>query len=242
MKKCIMICLLLTVSQLSNGQVIIALLFGDKLNTGKMEFGIVVTPAFSGLTNIESKLRNGLNLGIYFNFNPDKKFYLRAEGIAKGAFGAEDIPPYSLGDDTLDALYANGGIERKIKVFSLPLMARYALSKKFHLEGGIQPNLTLGVKDIFQAKVHDNDMEYTVKVTDEYTKLDFCVLGGLFYKFRKDKRSMGIGGRYVYGLTDIYKTMPGTQANTAWQIVITIPVGAAPKNETENTVPKTNDP
>jgi hypothetical protein len=37
---------------------------------------------------------------------------------------------------------------------------------------------------------------------------------------------MGIGVRYYYGLTDIHKSVPGTQANSAWQLNITIPVGA----------------
>jgi hypothetical protein len=46
--------------------------------------------------------------------------------------------------------------------------------------------------------------------------------GGLFYKFRKDKRSMGIGIRYFQGLTDILPSTDGKQVNSALQLNVTI--------------------
>jgi len=230
MKKMLLVILLAVSYNISNAQVLIAILFGDKLNTGKMEFGITVNPALCGLTNIESSYKTGLNLGIYFNFNPDKKFYFHIEGIAKGSFGAKDIAPYTTNNDTLDALFAEGSVVRKIKAFSLPILGRYALSKKLYLEMGIQPDLILKAHDIFQTKVDDSELDYTIKVTDQFNRIDLGVTGGLFYKFRPDRRSMGMGIRYMQGLTDIYKPITGTQANKSWQLVITIPVGAAPKN------------
>lgn len=212
-------------------QVIIALVFGEKLNTGKMEFGLVVTPALTNITNIESQFRNGLNLGLYLNFRPDKRFFLHVEGIAKGSFGAEDIKPYPTENDTLDNLFASGSIQRKIRAFSLPVLARYRFTELFFAEAGIQANMKLKVKDVFQTEVLDNDLEYTVNVTDQFSWLDFGVTGGLFYKFRNDRKSMGLGVRYFYGLTDIDKFSGGTQANTAWLLNITIPVGAGKAEE-----------
>ncbi|HEX6193498.1 MAG TPA: porin family protein [Chitinophagaceae bacterium] len=235
MKKWLILCLLAGYCNILSAQVLIAVLFGNKLNTGKIEFGITVNPVFSGITNLESEYKTGLNLGIYFNFRPDKKFYFHVEGIAKGSFGAKDIAPYTTNDDTLDALFAGGSIVRKIKVFSMPVLGRYALSKKFYLEAGIQPDLILKVHDIFKTKANDNELEYKIKVTDQYNRIDIGVTGGIFFKFRPDRKSMGMGIRYMQGLTDIYKPMDGIQANKSWQIVITIPVGAAPKNETSST-------
>jgi len=43
---------------------VIALLFGDKLNTGTLEFGIVVTPGVTDISSIASKPRDNLSLGI----------------------------------------------------------------------------------------------------------------------------------------------------------------------------------
>src|SRR5262245_53716108 len=121
MKKIASIVLLTCFCKLTYAQVVIALLFGDKLNTGTLEFGIVVAPGSTNISNIESKRRENLSLGIYFNIHPDKKFFFHVEGIAKGSFGAESLAPYPVGSDTLNDLFANGSVERKIKAFSLPI-------------------------------------------------------------------------------------------------------------------------
>ena len=214
-------------------QVVIAILFGDKLNSGKLEFGLTVNPALTDITNSGGEYKGGLNLGIYFNIWADKKFFLHAEAIAKGAFGSKDISPYPTGNDTLDHLYIGGSIKRKIRSFSLPLLARYSITKKFFADAGIQTNLMLKAEDIFHTRINDNSLDYKTKVTDDYTRLDFGLAAGLFYKFRNDKKSMGMGVRYVQGLTDISKNANGTQANSAWLITITIPIGAAAKAETD---------
>lgn len=229
MKKIMLAVFIMLLYKEVSAQILIAVLFGDKLNNGKMEFGIVVTPTLTGISNIVSKRRNGLDLGIYFNIRPDKKFFIHAEGIAKGSFGAKDLIPYATGSDTLDHLFADGTVERKIKSFSLPVLCRYTISPKFYLDAGIQADMMLKSKDIFESKANENDLTYTVKINDQVTLLDFGVAGGLFYKFSKAKTSMGIGIRYYQGLTDMLKTA-GKQMNSSWQLNITIPVGASKSN------------
>jgi len=225
MKKLAGVSLMVVLCNMARGQVIIALLFGDKLNTGKVEFGIIGGPALTNISNIESDTRTGLNLGLYFNIRPDKRLFLHIEGTAKGAFGAKGIIPYSTGNDTLDHLFGSGSLERKIKAFGLPVTARYAITPKFFVDGGVQSNMMLKSKDIFKAKVNGNTLEYTTEISDQVPLLDFGLLAGLHYKFSKDRRSMGIGIRYFQGLTDMLKPTPGTQTNVAWQLVISIPVG-----------------
>jgi hypothetical protein len=104
-------------------------------------------------------------------------------------------------------------------------MGRYAVTPKFFIEAGIQADMMLKAKDIFTAKVNDNELEYTRIISDQVPLLDFGLLGGIHYKFSKDRRSMGIGVRYFQGLTDVLTPIPGTQANVVWQLVISIPVG-----------------
>jgi hypothetical protein len=225
MKKLAGVIVMAALCNIATGQVIIALLFGEKLNTGKVEFGLVGGPTLTNISNIESDSRTGFNLGLYFNIRPDKKFFLHIEGTAKGVFGAKGIIPYSTGNDTLDHLFGSGSVERRIKAFGLPIMGRYAVSPKFFVEAGIQTDMMLKAKDIFTAKVNDNELEYTRIISDQVPLLDFGLLAGIHYKFSKDRRSMGIGIRYFQGLTDILTPIPGTQANVVWQLVISIPVG-----------------
>jgi len=223
--------LLFLIAVSARSQIIIALLFGDKLNTGKLEFGLVVTPSLTNLTNTDGKYRSGLNLGLYFNVHPEKKLFLHLELTAKETLGAQNIAPYPTGNDSLDILFSEGSVERKIKGFNVILVGRYSLSQHFFLDGGIQPNLMFKSRDVFTSKINDSELEYSVKIDDHITRLDFGVTGGLFYKFKPDKRSMGMGLRYVYGVTDIDKFHSGIQANTAWMLAITIPVGATPKEK-----------
>jgi len=230
-KKTLTLLLTLVVVTSVQSQIIVALLFGDKLNTGKLEFGLVVTPNLTNITNTDSKYRSGLNLGLYFNIHPEKKFFIHLQLTAKGSLGAESIAPYPTGNDSLDILFSEGSVERVIRAFNVALLGRYAISSHLFLDAGIQPDLMFKPKDIFKSTIDDNELQYSIKLDDQITRLDFCVSGGLFYKLKPDKRSMGIGLRYVYGLTDIDKIKAGTQANTGFMLAITIPVGAAPKNK-----------
>jgi hypothetical protein len=234
MKKIILILWTCLLCKAGSSQVIISLLFGEKLNTNQLEFGIVVTPVWTDISDIEGKRRNGLDLGIYFNIHPDRKFFFHIEGVAKGAFGVKSLEPYPLGNDSLNDLFASGAVERKIKAFSLPVLGRYAITPKFFVEAGIQPDMMLKSKDIFRSKVNDNELEYTVNISEQITLLDIGVDGGVFYKFSKEKRSMGIGLRYFQGLTDIMKSTHGNQVNSAWQLNVTIPIGAGKVNANNN--------
>jgi hypothetical protein len=64
---CVMIFLLSLFSVPAKSQVLIALLFGDKLNTDKLEFGLMVGPNFSYISNSNANGKAGLGLGLYFN-------------------------------------------------------------------------------------------------------------------------------------------------------------------------------
>ena len=210
----------------STGQVVIALLFGDKLNTDKLEFGLSVSPGLTNITNQDSKFKGGLNLALFLNFRPDRRFYLRVEAIGKGSLGAGSIHPYATGNDSLDALFKGGEVLRKITSFGLPVLCRYRITGRFFAEAGLQADWFLHVKDIFTADVSGEQLEYTKNTSDQYTKLDLAVAAGLYYKLRPDRKSIGLGLRYVRGITDIARTAPGTQANIMWQLHISIPVGA----------------
>jgi hypothetical protein len=225
LKKIIGVLILSGLSKIAAAQVIIALLFGEKLNTGKLEFGLFVNPVVTGISNLDSRFRTGLNLGLYFNIKISDNFFLHPEAGAKVSFGAKDIPTYPTGNDTLDALYKNGSIERKIKAFSLPLLCSYRIAGLFFAEAGIQVDLFTKSKDVYHTTVNDNDLDYTTKINDQVTRFDIGLAAGLVYRIKKEN-SMGFGIRYLHGVTDILKTIPGNQCNRVWQLTITVPVGA----------------
>jgi hypothetical protein len=232
MKKLFILFLLAAYCKPANSQILIAVLFGDKLNSGKLEFGLAVSPNVTNLTNSESEYRVSLNLGLFFNIWPANKFSIHAEMIPKGSFGGKNIKPYSLGNDSLNHFFEGGSVERIIRTMNLAILARYSFSKHFFVDAGIQPDLLLKkAKDIFTATFNDNELQYTQLLEDRFTRLDFQLAGGLFYRFKPKTGSMGMGIRYVHGLIDIDKLAAGVQVNTAWQINVTIPIGSVPKEK-----------
>ena len=69
MKLIIPLMVLLMLGQLAHGQVLISLLFGDKLNSPTLKFGLDGGVNFSTLSNVSpSKYHTGFNLGFYFDF------------------------------------------------------------------------------------------------------------------------------------------------------------------------------
>ena len=214
-----------------HSQILIALIFGEKLNSGKLEFGLVLSPAITNLTNTGGEYRTALNLGMFFNIHPDKKFFIHAELTPKSSIGAKNISPYSLGNDSIDKFFNEGSVERIIKTMGVTLLGRYAISHKLFADAGFQPDLLYKERDIFKSTYNDNELQYTQKLEDQFTRLDLQGAVGLFYKFKADKGSMGMGLRYLHGLTDIDKLLVGTQVNSSFQLNITIPIGAVPKEK-----------
>src|SRR5262245_22171293 len=80
-----------------HSQVLIALLFGDKLNTGKLEFGLNAGLNISDITGMESgEARTGLNLALYFNIKISEKFSIHPEAIPKYSGGVKKMKPYPI--------------------------------------------------------------------------------------------------------------------------------------------------
>ena len=232
MKKTLFLLLLAGYVNNLHSQILIAVLFGEKLNSGKLEFGLVLSPAFTNLTNTGGEYRSALNLGMFFNIRPDKRFFIHAELTPKSSFGAKNIAPYSIGNDSLNKFFNEGTVERIIKTMSVTVLGRYAISRKLFIDGGFQPDLLYKPKDIFRATYNDNELQYTLKLEEKFTRIDLQLATGLFYKLKADRGSMGVGIRYIQGMTDIDKLVAGTQVNRSWQLNITIPIGAVPKEKT----------
>lgn len=224
MKELITSILILFASQAVFSQVLIAVIFGDKLQTEKLTFGLNVIPTVSAIANIDGDVRSGLGLGLYFDIKLGKNFFLHPEVIPKSSLGSKGITPYPTGNDSLDALFMDGSIKRSIRAISLPLLCRYRIDGLLFIEAGPQIDWMLKVKDVYETSENNNQLTYTTRVDEHFTRFDFGLVYGLHCKLKKDK-GMGLGIRYFHGLTDMMKA-EGYQANQALYFIIAIPVGA----------------
>src|SRR6478735_8770815 len=89
---------------LAKGQVLISLLLGDKINSGKIEFGLdggVNYPDMRGLAG--GKMRGNFNLGFYFDIKLKNPQWMVHTGVlVKSSMGTEGLPVYLLNNPDLD--------------------------------------------------------------------------------------------------------------------------------------------
>jgi hypothetical protein len=231
-RKELLILLLLAWGPASNAQVLIAILFGKALNTDKLEFGLLVGGTLMNVTNCSSDFRTGLDLGMYFNLKLSKDFFFHPEIVVKSNYGGKGIPVYPTGNTSLDSLYKGGSVQRNIHCFSMPIMARYRIYKLFFLDLGPQVDLIWQTHDDLKNKVNGHDLDYTISNRERYNWFAFGLVGGVEYKFKKDK-GMGLGVRYCLGLTDMMRSDAGNQAYRLWMAHLDIPIGSGGSNKTK---------
>lgn len=231
MKKITATIFLLLWSKIAFAQVLIALVFGSKLQSEKLTFGLNLIPTLCDISNTDGDYRSGFGLGLYFDIKMSDNLFLHPEAIPKSVMGADDITPYPTGSDSLDAMFVGGAVTRKIRTISLPLLVRYRIKGLFYAEAGPQIDWMLKVKDTFERKENHNELSYETRVDEHFTRFDLGMVVGLHQKLKKDK-GMGLGVRYFYGITDLMKEN-GQQTNQTICFIVAIPVGAG-KAEASN--------
>ncbi len=235
MKRAIIAASFILLSVYGHSQVLISILLGDKLNSGKLEFGLDGGVNYSQLD--QSKANGTFNLGFYFDFklkNPNLMFHTGV--IVKSTMGAKDLPTYLLNDPELDAAFAVGSsVERRLSYFNVPLMLKHKFSAHFFYEIGTMLGLMNGASDVFSRKVKDkDDLQYTIKTKDNYHPLDAGMLIGVGYRIFKGN-GMNLGLRYYYGLVDItIDDTTANQVNRSLYLSLGIPIGI--KNNTQEVV------
>ena len=93
--------LLFTFSMKSNSQVLISLLLGDKLNTGKIEFGMDGGVNWVNISNTpKAEYLFDWNLGFYFDFKmKNPHLFIHTGVLVKSKMGTKGLDPYPLGND-----------------------------------------------------------------------------------------------------------------------------------------------
>lgn len=226
--KSILVCLFTACALTSHGQVLISLLLGDKLNTGKIEFGLdggINYPSLRGLN--EGKAKGNFNLGFYFDIKLKNPQWMVHTGVlVKSTMGTSGLPAYSLNDPNLDNAFTDGEVWRKINYFNVPIGMKYRFKNNFFVEGGIMPALRNKAYDIFMNEVNGDDLEYRVSTKDQYHRLDFGLFGGIGYRLMGGN-GMNLAIRYYYGLVDItIDDSTSNQYTRSLYLAVGIPIGA----------------
>ena len=217
----------LMVSTISKSQILISLVFGDKLNSDKLEFGIDGGLNWSNISNLEnSGLNMGLNLGFYFDIKMKENLFLHTGLILKSPMGAEKLESYTIGDPHLDSVLATATVIKDLRYFNVPILLKYRFLNQFYVEAGPQLGLLTKAYDNFSVDITDkSDVAFKNNVTDQYNRIDAGITVGLGYRMLKG-HGMNLGVRYYYGMVDILKDNSGSkQLNSSIYICAGIPIG-----------------
>jgi len=236
MKKIFRISLLLvfiSLSTASQGQILISLLFGEALNSDKIEFGLTGGFNRSWILDLEeSSGMNSFNLGFYFHINMFENSYLSTGVLVKSNVGARGMSTYPIGDLEFDDVYAEGELLKQINYFYVPIQWHQRFNNRFYLEGGLQLGLRGKAYDIFYLEeAYGGELGYKRDIRDEIKALDAGLTAGAAYKFKKQIKSMSLGVRYYYGLVDVSKLEDLTMKNSTLYISMKIPIGAGSKKK-----------
>lgn len=228
MRKSVFIIILFFCIQNIQSQVLMSLIFGDKLNSPNIEFGLDGGINFSSISNLDSDYKRDFNLGFYFDFNLKNPSWIFNTGvIVKSTMGAKEIAVYSLNDEKLDATFAEGNVRRNINYFNVPLTIKYKFDNNIYVKGGTQLGLLSTAHDLFRQNYNGNDVEYKNNIRDKIHVIDAGLLIGAGYRI-KTKYGMNVGLTYYYGLVPLLKGDDSpTQYNRSLYLTAGLPIGRA---------------
>lgn len=233
MRKITLIVLFLIMSvSMVQSQVIISLLFGDKLNSETIKFGLdggMNVSTISGL-NSQRPLVNW-NLGFYFDLMLKKNphWYIHTGVLVKSTMGAKDIEYVPVGDSTLDAVFSQGQKDRKLNYFNVPILIKYKLDNGLFFELGPMLSLLYKAYDVYNGKYEDEDLTLAVSIKEKTNRLDVGVEAGVGYYLKK-RDGVYVGIRYYQGLRNIAPDLPTlSMINSSFFLYASIPIGAGEK-------------
>ena len=233
-KKLFLFILLISVSHIGQSQVLISLLLGDKLNTGKIEFGLDGGYNYSQMSGFESgKPLSTFNLGFYFDFLLKNQWYINTGVLVKSEVGLSNLSESDVFILDPTTVYSDSGVfEQKTAYFHVPVAIKYRFKNHFYIHAGPQFALRHKAFLVFEGEKNLKSIEVKIDNRDLFTRLEVAAIGGVGYKLKKGQ-GMNIGVKYFYGLTNIFRDDYFDSRNSSFYAYLGIPIGRG-KIESEN--------
>ena len=215
-------------------QVLIALLLGDKLNNGKMEFGLDGGLNFSSISELEAnKWKRDFNLGFYFDIKMKKQWYFNTGVLVKSSLGVDKVAETDLNEiGTNLEITQLGDYTQKISYFLVPTLAKYRFKNNLYVEAG--PQFGLMYKAWLEHNFNDeegNENRIREENKDAVNRMEVGAVAGVGYRLLEGL-GWTIGVRYHYGLTNVYKNISSIK-NHALFLKLNIPIGVSEAKKEE---------
>ena len=222
----------LFISLSMQSQVLIALLLGKSLNTGKIEFGLDGGVNYSALGGMESSSYfRKWNLGFFFDIKMKEQWYLNTGVLVKSELGLDNLTESDL--EFLGATIHDeeGEYNQSISYFLVPALARYKFDNHMYAEIGPQFGLAYRSYIKFHSKIDGIEINASEDNRDMINRFDMGLAAGAGYRLLKGL-GWTIGLRYYYGFLDVYKDRSGTN-NSSLFLKLNVPIGLSEAKKEE---------
>ena len=230
MKKHILSAIVILFGFTMQSQILLTVLFGDKLNSDGLEFGLEGGFNFSDISELEANERlSSFNLGFYFDFRLKNQWNIYTGVLVKAKLGDDRLSTNDLNFLGITPYETEGTYSQKINYFIVPALLKYNFPNRMYLELGPQFGLMYQSWVEFNSDADNRDIKIKDFNKDNLNRLDAGFTIGTGYKLLPET-GMTIGLKYYYGLTNVYKGIDGTNNNSIF-LKVNLPIGANKKKE-----------
>jgi opacity protein-like surface antigen len=234
-KKFIALLVIVLMGFTSNSQVLLSILFGDKLNSDGLEFGLEGGFNWSDISGLDADKRlSTINLGFYFDFRLKNQWNIYTGVLVKAKLGDDKLSSADLEflEITPNA-EENGNYSQVLNYFVVPALLKYNFKNRMYVEAGPQFGLMYKSWVEFESDLDVKNIKTKDYNKDKINRLDTGITFGTGYKLMPDT-GMTIGIKYYYGFTNVYKGVSGSN-NSSLFLKVNVPIGANKKKEEPKT-------
>lgn len=212
--------------QTARSQILISMLFGDKLNSEGMEFGLEGGFTFMDIGTLDANDRlSGFNLGFYFDIRLEGPWRLYTGFLAKSGYGARGLSEADLALLQATPQGEAGTYSQYINSFQLPAFIEYRFPSRIYAEAGPQFGLMFRSWIQFDSDAEGTETRIRIENKDALNTFDVGGAIGVGYRLRPGPAGMTLGLRYYQGFTNAVKGLSGSR-NNAIYLKFNIPIGA----------------
>jgi len=232
MRKTLLLIVFLFIGFTMQSQVLIALLLGKSLNTGKIEFGLDGGVNFANLSGMEADdwLRKW-NLGFYFDIKMKENWYLNTGVLVKSELGVDNLTPSDLEFLNATIYEEDGEYSQSLSYFLVPALARYKFPNHIYAEIGPQFGLLYKGNILFHSDIDGIEIDAKQDNRDMMNRFDMGLAAGAGYRLLKGL-GWTLGVRYYYGFLNVYKDRSGTR-NSSLFLKLNVPIGLSDDKKEE---------
>lgn len=235
-KNILLFVVLLGSANISQSQILISIILGDKLNSDGLEFGLDGGVNFSQISGMESQnLATNIHLGFYFDIRIKNHWWFNTGVLVKssqGASGLSENDVFALYPEVNNFVDSVGEYSQGLGYFNVPLMLKYKFNNNFFMEAGPQLALLMNARLDYTYAYDNVELNTSIKNRDSFNRIDAGLVGGFGYKLGKGT-GINIGAKYYYGLVDITKSSSLNNRNRVIYLKVDIPIGREKASENE---------